>query len=510
MNTLALLCLLAAPPELPATPNIVLIYVDDLGYGDVGCYGAASADEGGVDTPNIDRLAAEGVRFTDAHCTSSTCTPSRVSLLTGEYAFRRRGTGIARGDAPAIITPGRETVATVLDRAGYQSAVVGKWHLGLGPSEGEPMDWNGRIAPGPLEIGFDHCFLIPATGDRVPTVFVEDHAVVGLSADDPLRVSFKKKIGDLPTGRENPEQLTMGLTHGHDNTIVRGISRIGFMEGGRSAWWRDEMIADRITGHAVDWIEGRADAIETVARPFFLFFSLHDIHVPRVPHPRFVGATDMGPRGDVIAETDACVGMILDTLDRLRLADNTLVIFSSDNGPVLDDGYDDQSPERVGYHTPAGIYRGGKYSAFEAGTRVPTIVRWSGVVAEGTTSDALLCQVDLLGSLAKLTGQEYDAASAPDTQDQLAAWLGHDEAGREALVEHAPKTLSLRVGDWKYIPAANGPAVFQNTQIESGLGEAQLYNLAEDPGETTNLADAEPDRLTVMADRLDRLRESAE
>ena len=499
MLALALLCLPAdaAMPDLPATPNVVLIYVDDLGFGDVSCYGADA-----VRTPHIDRLAAEGTRFTDGHCTSATCTPSRYSLLTGEYAFRRQGTGIARGDAPAIITPGRETLPAVLKDAGYRTAVVGKWHLGLGPSEGEPMDWNGTIAPGPLEIGFDHCFLIPATGDRVPTVFVEDHAVVGLDPADPLRVSFKKDFGDVPTGKDRPDLLTvMKPSHGHNQTIVRGISRIGYMTGGESAWWRDEMIADRITQRAVSWIEKEADSED----PFFLFFSLHDIHVPRVPHPRFVGSTDMGPRGDVITETDWATGQILAALDEAGVADDTLVVFSSDNGPVVDDGYEDQSVQRLGDHTPAGPYRGGKYSNFEGGTRVPTITRWPGVVPAGAVSEALVTQIDLLASLAHLTGQSYDASSAPDTEQQLAAWLGHDAEGQDEILEHA-KTVSLRRGDWKYIPPSKGPALNKTTNTELGNApRGQLYDLAADPGETRNLLDEEPDVAEEMRERLSDL-----
>ena len=298
-----------------APPNIVLIYTDDLGYGDVSSYGATA-----FQTPNIDRLATEGLRFTRAHAPSATCTPSRYALLTGEYAWRRAGTGIARGDAALIIEPGRTTLPSLLQQAGYTTGVVGKWHLGLG-GEGGP-DWNGDIKPGPLEIGFDEAFLIPATGDRVPTVYVENHRVVGLDPADPISVSFNEPVGDEPTGRDHSELLKMHPSHGHDRTIVNGISRIGYMSGGTAARWVDEDMADVITARAVDFIEQHQGS------PFFLYFSTHDIHVPRVPHARFAGQSGLGPRGDVILQLDWCVGEILNALDRLGLADNTLVVFT--------------------------------------------------------------------------------------------------------------------------------------------------------------------------------------
>ncbi|HEY8503832.1 MAG TPA: sulfatase-like hydrolase/transferase, partial [Gemmataceae bacterium] len=331
---------LAADPEPARTPgpNIVLIYADDLGYGDVGCYGATR-----VKTPNIDRLAAQGLRFTDAHSPSATCTPSRYALLTGEYAWRRKGTGILPGDARLIIPTGRVTLPSLLKEAGYTTGVVGKWHLGLGDGE---LDWNREIKPGPLEVGFDYAFLIPATGDRVPCVYVENHRVVALDPTDPVRVSYGKPVGDEPTGRDHPELLKLKPSHGHDQTIVNGISRIGYMAGGKAARWKDEDMADDITRKAVAFIEKHK------GEPFFLFFSTHDIHVPRVPHPRFRGKSDCGTRGDVIVQLDWCVGEILAALERQKLTDDTLVIFSSDNGPVVDDGYQDGAVEDLNGHKP--------------------------------------------------------------------------------------------------------------------------------------------------------------
>lgn len=217
-------------------PNIVFIYTDDLGYGDISSYGATE-----VSTPSIGALAKEGILFSNAYATAATCTPSRYSLLTGDYAWRKKGTGVAAGDEALLIDTKRTTLPRVLQSAGYKTGIVGKWHLGLG-DDGSGPDWNGKISPGPLEIGFDYSFLIPATGDRVPCVFVENHHIVNLDPNDPIFVNYKEKIGDWPTGKENPELLTLKPSQGHNNTIVNGISRIGYMTGGKAALWDDETI----------------------------------------------------------------------------------------------------------------------------------------------------------------------------------------------------------------------------------------------------------------------------
>ncbi len=475
-------------------PNIILIYADDLGYGDVSCYGATK-----IKTPHIDRLAAEGLRFTRAHASSATCTPSRYSLLTGQYAWRKQGTGIAPGDAAALIQPGTTTLPSVLRKAGYATGVVGKWHLGLGPSGGP--DWNGDIKPGPLEIGFSYSFLIPATVDRVPCVYVENHRIVGLDSADPVQVSYQEPVGTEPTGRQHPQLLKMKFSHGHDQTIVNGISRIGYMTGGKSARWKDEDIAGVITGKAKAFLEAHK------AQPFFLYFATHDIHVPRVPHSRFAGKSGMGPRGDAILQLDWCVGEILQTLDRLNLRENTIVLFSSDNGPVLDDGYVDEAVTKLNGHTPAGPLRGGKYSAFEAGTRVPLLIRWPGRVAPGV-SGALVSQVDFLASFAALTGQQPGTQEAPDSFNQLETLLGKNKQGREYVIGQAfNNTLSLIRGDWKYIEPGKGPRVNQQVQIELGSDpQPQLYNLKHDVGEKTNVAAAHPEVVRQLAGILRKVR----
>jgi arylsulfatase A-like enzyme len=490
---------LAAPPGSGAEPregrpNIVIILADDLGFGDTGCYGATK-----IPTPNVDRLAREGLRFRDAHSTSATCTPARYALLTGEYPWRKKGTGILPGNAELIIQPGRTTIASLLQRASYRTGVVGKWHLGLG-GKGGP-DWNGEIKPGPREIGFDYSFLMPATGDRVPCVYVENQRVVGQDPKDPIKVSYSEPVGSEPIGKDHPELLKLHPSHGHDQTIINGISRIGYMTGGKAARWVDEEMADTFTRKAIAFIEQNND------RLFFLYFATHDPHVPRVPNPRFIGKSGCGVRGDVIVQFDWCVGEILNTLDRLYLSRNTLVILSSDNGPVVDDGYRDGAVENLNGHHPAGPLRGGKYSIFEGGTRVPFITRWPQHIKPGV-SDALVSHVDFLASFAALTGQKLAAGDAPDSRNVLPALLGQSRAGRDQFVEHA-NVLALRDGTWKYIESAPSPRRNAATNTELGTDpDGQLYDLAGDLGETNNVLQAQPDRSRKLLEELKAVRQA--
>jgi arylsulfatase A-like enzyme len=473
-------------------PNIVIIYADDLGYGDVSPNGAKT-----ISTPNMDRIASQGLRFTNAHCTSSTSTPSRYSLLTGEYAWRKKGTGVLPGDASAIISPGRTTIATLLKKAGYTTGAVGKWHLGLGPQGGP--DWNGEITYAPRDIGFDYNFIMPATGDRVPCVFVENRRVVGLDQNDPIKVSYTAKIGNEPTGKDNPELLKMHPSHGHDMAIVNGISRIGYMTGGKSALWVDEDIADVLTGKAVKFIEQNKN------KPFFLYFATHDIHVPRSPNQRFVGKSGMGPRGDAILEFDWSVGEIMKTIEALGLSSNTILIVTSDNGPVVDDGYKDEAVQKLGNHKPAGPLRGGKYSLFDGGTRIPFIIRWTGKVSPGT-SDALFSQIDLIASFASLTGQSLSQSESPDSQDHLNTLLGLSKTGRDWLVEHSGR-LTIIKGDWKFIEPGPGAKLQVNTNTETGNDPLpQLYNLRTDIGERNNVASQNPLIVKELTELLQKIK----
>lgn len=475
-------------------PNIIYIFSDDLGIGDLSCYGATK-----ISTPNIDRLAGQGAQFTNAYSTSATSTPSRFGLLTGKYPWRQKNTGIAPGNSELLIDTACYTMADMIKNAGYATGVVGKWHLGLGAQGG--TDFNKKISPNTQDIGFDYEFVIPATVDRVPCVYVENGHVVGLDPNDPITVNYDTKVGDWPTGRENPELVTLRPSQGHDNTIVNGIPRIGWMTGGKSALWVDEDIADVITGKAKDFICKHKN------EPFFLYMGTQDVHVPRVPHPRFAGKSGLGTRGDVILQLDWTIGAIMETLDSLNLADNTIFVFTSDNGAVIDDGYADEAFELLNGHTPMGIYRGGKYSAFEAGTRVPFIVRWPSVI-KPTKQAALFSQVDVYASLASLLNQPLAEGIAPDSEDHLDVLLGKSTKGRETVIQqNINNTLSMINGEWKYIEPSNAPAVEFWTKTELGNNpQPQLYNLLNDPCEKSNLADQHATLVNDMAEKLKKIK----
>jgi arylsulfatase A-like enzyme len=491
---LALSLAAAVAPRIAADqpPNIVIIIADDLGYGDVSCNGATA-----VPTPHIDRVAAEGLRFTSGYCSASTCTPTRFSLLTGTYAFRVRGTGIAAPNAEAVIKPGVETLPAILKRAGYATAAVGKWHLGLG--DGKP-DWNGELKPGPLEIGFDRCLILPTTNDRVPQVLVENHRVRHLDPADPLWVGEEKPAPDHITGLTHRDRLKMDWSRGHNGTIHNGISRIGFYTGGTKARFRDEDLADEWVREANRWMEAQRD------QPFFLYFAAHDIHVPRIPHERFQGQSRLGPRGDCILEFDWCVGELMKTLDRLHLAEKTLVVVCSDNGPVLDDGYQDEAVEKLGTHQPAGPYRDGKYSVFEGGTRTPFITRWKGRIKPGV-SEEMVCTIDLPASLAELVGQKLAPDACLDSWSVLGALLGESGAkGRDHLLQqnNGGGNYGLREGNWKLVRLQSGPAGKKGKTANRGPSQ-QLFDLGRDPGEQTNVAADHPDVLARLGSRLDKL-----
>ena len=476
-------------------PNIIVIYADDLGFGDIGCNGATA-----VKTPHIDRLAREGLRLTNGHSPAATCSPSRYSLLSGEFAFRRKGTGVLTGDAGLIVPTDRATVASVLRQAGYTTGAVGKWHVGLG--DGETLNWNAEVKPGPRELGFDYSFIMAATGDRVPCVYLENQRVVGLDAADPIQVSYRQPFPGEPTGVSERDKLKLDWSHGHNQAVVNGIGRIGHMKGGQAARWRDEDMADTFTRKGVEFIERHRD------KPFFLYFATHDIHVPRVPHPRFVGQTTMGPRGDAIVQFDACVGALLDTLDRLKLTDSTLVILSSDNGPVLDDGYKDGAVERLGDHKPAGPCRGGKYSLWEGGTRMPFVTRWPGRIKPGV-SEALVSQVDFCASFAALAGTPLRPDDAPDSQNVLPALLGESRTGREWLLaqNNSGNGLALRTSRFKFLPADIPPgAIPGGAALDRKAG--LLFDLLADPGETRSITAEQPAVAAELAAKLEQIRAS--
>ena len=473
--------LLTAVATAADKPNVLVIMVDDLGFGDLSAYGATA-----FKTPHIDQLAAEGRRFTSGYTSASTCTPTRYSFLTGSYAFRRKGTGIAPPNGHLVVPPGAPTIATLAKSAGYRTAVIGKWHLGLG-AEGRGPDWNGEIKPGPREIGFDYNFLLPTTNDRVPQVYLENYRVVGLDPADPLWVGDTKPSEDHPTGISHRDTLKLDWSHGHNGTIHNGISRIGFYTGGRTARFRDEDLADKWVEKSVAWLEANR------SQPFFLFFASHDLHVPRMPHERFQGKSGLGFRADSILQLDWCVGELMKALDRLGLAEKTLVVFCSDNGPVMDDGYKDLALERRGGHRAGGPYRGGKYSVYEGGTRTPFIARWKGKIQPGV-SDEVVCTIDLPASFASLTGTALPADAFLDSMDVSGALLGRAGAkGRDHLIQQdngGTGNYGFRAGNWKLVRYDTKSA--RNVIVEQQLANTpvpqfQLFDLAKDPGESTNV-----------------------
>ena len=469
-------------------PNVIFILADDIGYGDLSCNGSTT-----IHTPNVERVSNNGVRFTDAHTVAATSTPSRYALLTGEYSWRRKDTGIATGDAGMIIRPEQTTIADLFQAKGYVTGAVGKWHLGLADKAGG-QDWNGFITPGPADIGFDYSYIMAATGDRVPCVWVENQRVVNLDPKDPIEVSYKEPFPGEPLGKDRPDLLTKlrpSLNHGHDQAVVNGISRIGYMKGGKAALWEDENIADSITFKAVDFIKKNKD------NPFFLYVGTNDIHVPRFPHKRFEGKSGMGPRGDAILSFDWTVGCVMDALEEAGIAENTLVIITSDNGPVVDDGYADLAVELLGEHKPWGVFRGGKYSSFEAGTRIPFIVSWPAVVKPGV-SDALISQIDLFASMAALLDNGASVQDSKDSRNYLNTLLGVEQKGRPYVIE-AAYSLSVSDGEWKYIEPSNAPSYNKLTNTELGNStEPQLYHLAGDIGEQENVADQYPEKVEYL------------
>ena len=469
-------------------PNVIFIYADDLGYGDLECYGATR-----VQTPHVNRLANEGIRFTNAHATASTSTPSRYAMLTGEYAWRRPGTDIAAGNAGMIIRPERFTMADMVKSVGYTTAALGKWHLGLGDKTAE-QDWNAPLPMALGDLGFDYSYIMAATGDRVPCVFIENGQVANYDPSAPIYVSYEQNFPGEPTGKDNPELLyNLKPSFGHDKSIVNGISRIGYMKGGGKALWKDENIADSIVTHAIDFIRLNQE------KPFFLYLATNDVHVPRFPHERFRGKSPMGLRGEAILQFDWTVGQLLAALDELGLTENTLIILSSDNGAVVDDGYADRSTELLGDHKPVGPLRGNKYSAFEGGTRIPAIVHWPRTIRKPAVSDALVSQIDWFASLAHLVGARLPKGSAPDSYNYMDTWLGKSQEDRPWVVEQALNhALSLRTKDWKYIEPSQGDSISYYEKIETGYSRhPQLYDMRQ-VGERDNQAWQHPEQVYQM------------
>ena len=476
-------------------PNVVLVFADDLGYGDLSCYGATK-----VQTPNIDRLAKEGRRFTDAHSASAVCTPSRYALLTGEYPFRMGIWGPCSHRQPLLIDTNKLTLAKMFKNAGYATSCFGKWHLGFGTG---PTDWTKPLKPGPLEVGFDYYFGVPKVNSGFPYVYVENHNVFGGDPDDPL-VYDQKPYSPTPVvpaaaGRKSPNRFG-GARKAHE-------------------LYHDERVGTDLTQRAIKWIETRDKS-----DPFFLYLATTHIHHPTTPAPRFKGTSQAGLYGDYIHELDWMVGELLACLERNRVADDTVFLFTSDNGGMFN------TPGQIAFkhgHKINGDLLGFKFGAWEGGHRVPFLVRWPGKVKAGTTSDQLISNVDLLATFAALTGQELTKEERADSVNLLPAIIGDPkETVRKNLILAPNKRthLSVRQGKWMYIPSRGsggftgrkpgdhtfaGPAAanfvgsensdFQGGTFKADAPAAQLYDLEFDRNQTKNLYREYPDVVAELS-----------
>ncbi len=474
-----------AKQAAPERPNVIVIIADDLGYGDLSINGSKA-----ISTPNIDRLGREGVHFTNGYATSSTSTPSRYGMFTGMYPWKNDRARILSGDAPLLIPTDVPTWPKMMQEAGYATAAIGKWHLGMGDGN---VDWNQQITPSANTVGFDYTNLIAATNDRVPTVYVKNGIVEGLDPTDPISVSYKQNFEGEPTAITHPELMTtLTWHHGHNQSVVNGIPRIGYMQGGAKARWVDEDMADYFVSDVKHFLDDNKN------KPFFLYYGLHQPHVPRAPHSRFVGSTTLGPRGDAVVEADWCVGELMAYLDELGLTENTLILFSSDNGHVLQDGYNDGADTMIGDHDPAAGRRGGKYSLFDGGTHVPFFAYWKGHI-EPVVSDAMICQLDFFASIGDLIGAEVPAGL--DSENHMDVLLGETTSGREELVVEANGKLAFRSGNYAMIPPYKGQR-FNETGNELGnLKSFALFNLDADCTQTIDIATQEVEKLEQMKGR---------
>lgn len=485
-------------------PNVVLIYVDDLGYGDVGCYGATK-----VQTPNIDRLAAEGRKFTDAHSVSAVCTPSRYALLTGQYPVRANdGKGVwgpAPVTSPLIVDTDKTTIADLFKAKGYDTAAFGKWHLGFGKEKNE---WQEPLRPGPQDLGFDYYFGMPVVNSAPPYVYVENDRVVGSDPNDPLFHVGRKGENVTPITPIPPEAAQRTPNQFQGAKVAHEI-------------FNDYEVGTTIAEKSVEWLKDRKD------NPFFLYLATTNIHHPFTPAERFQGTSQCGLYGDFIHELDWIVGEVLNCLEEKGVSENTLVIFTSDNGGMFNLG--GQTAFKAG-HRQNGDLLGFKFGVWEGGHRVPFIVRWPGKVKAGTTSDQLFGNVDMLATLAAVTGQELDKVQQADSVNVLPAWLNDSsEPVRDDLLLAPHKTthFSIRLGKWMYIPARGsggfggkkpgdhtfgGPPAASyvgsvNSDLEDGkikedAPQAQLYDLEADVLQTHNVIDENPEVVKKLSSLL--------
>lgn len=496
------------PQEKESFPNVMLIYIDDLGYGDLGCFGATK-----VNTPNIDRLAEQGRIFTDAHSPSAVCTPSRYSLLTGKYAWRENIWGPLPYDQPMLIDSTLMTVPQLFKNHGYSTAIIGKWHLGFG-SEGL-TDWNSELKPGPLDIGFDYYFGVPLVNSHAPFVYVENRYVVGLDPADPF--ILRQENDGTPVNQNLPASPVLAFPEKYGLDRWSGANRAHQLYG-------DELVGTTLTQKAIEWIKTHKK--DKKNEPFFLYFATTNIHHPFTPHPRFKGTSQAGRYGDYIHELDWMVGELLSCLKEMGLEDNTMVIFTSDNGGMLNEGGKDAW--KAG-HRMNGELLGFKFGAWEGGHRVPMIVRWPGEVPAGTRSDQLIGQVDLLGTFAAVLGYSLKEGEGPDSYNMLPALIGEPlEPVRDHLVmaPFNPDNLAIRMGNWVYIGArgsggfggtSGGPgAVAWTNEVNSDITSdgkiredapaQQLYNLEKDLSQSMNVIKENPEVAVKLKEELERVK----
>lgn len=480
-----ILCLLLSGVScLPATaqnnksPNIIFILADDIGYGDLGCYGATK-----IKTPAIDKLAAQGIKFTNAYAPASTSSPSRYALLTGEYAWRK-DVGILPADAPLTIDPNKNTLPAFLRKAGYHTGLVGKWHLGLG-KQNAPVDFNKKIQVGPLAIGFDYAYYFPATNDRVPCIYIDNETVDMLEPLDPIQVSYRQKIGNEPTGKERPDLLKLKPHSGHDATIIDSISRIGWMSGGNKARWKDEEMAQHLLDKATTYIDKHSK------EPFFLYYATHNAHEPRVPSPAFRGKSEAGIYGDVIEEFDYCVAEIVKSLKKNGIYDNTLIIISSDNGPMIKEGYDDGALENINGHDPYGNLRGEKYSLHEGGTRVPFICSWPQNIRKPFRQEQPFSYIDMLATFAGILNIPITEKECNDSKNGATLFSNPNAPLYRPyiMIQNNSGQIAIRKGDWKYIPASKNRT-------------AELYNLSTDPSELHGMLLSCPEKVRELSEHV--------
>lgn len=471
----------AAPENRESRPNVIVIVADDLGYGDLGCYGATK-----IKTPHIDRLAATGVRFTDAHSSAAFCQPSRYAILAGKYLMRAK----RQGKQTLYFHEGEATLPSLMKTAGYRTAAIGKWHLGFG-RDGDP-DYNAELKPGPLEIGFDSFFGCPRTHNEPPFVFVENYRMVGYDPTDPIRIV---PAADAKGGWGHG--ISQGARAAHE---ARPLDRI------------DLILADK----AVDFISRKA------SDPFFMYLAFLAPHGPLAPSPEFQGSSEAGGYGDFIQQLDACVGKVLNAIRGQGLDENTIVIFTSDNGAVY-------TPDSVGaHHRPNGSLLGQKTDAWEGGHRVPLIASWPGRIPQGATCQRLLCQTDLLATICEATKVAVPVGAAEDSVSQLSVLQDPVNAPpvRTEMLSQGAGGYALRQGDWLYLPKQGShgftlpnrkgwPAfvwignansdIDDNGLIKPTAPADQLYNLADDPYQKTNVAREHLERAAAMRLRLDEL-----